>query len=439
MVATIKPIAALLLSAAIVLAGNALEGVLLPLRADIEGFSRLQIGLIGSAYYTGLMIGCLLCPWAIARVGHIRAFAVFTAVATISPLAEAIWTVPPVWWVIRGLTGVCFAGILMVFESWLNGVATNDTRGRVLSIYTIVNLSAVMIGQQFINFGDPAGFELFSLAAIMFSVAAAPVALTLAPAPSLPRPPSVRLLWLSRLSPAAVIGAAGAGFANGAFYSLGPVYAKSSGLPVSLIAVFMTFAILGGALAQFPIGRLSDRYDRRKVLAVITIFACALGIGLYFASGAVAQIKLALIFTFGLCALPVYWISLAHANDYAEREDTVDVSSNLLLVFSVTAIGGPIFASLLMNTAGPGGLFLWTAGIHAVVAALVIFRTLVRTAMPPSERDAYVSMPKTSSPAVYELDPRTTDAARPAQKAPATQATPALASTKVPHQPKPPE
>ncbi|MDX2263995.1 MAG: MFS transporter [Hyphomicrobiales bacterium] len=414
MVAVVKPIAALLLSAAIVLAGNALEGVLLPLRGDLEGFTRLEIGLIGSAYYTGLMIGCLVCPWAIARVGHIRAFAVFTAVATASPLIEAIWVVPEVWWLIRGLTGVCFAGILMVFESWLNGVATNDTRGRVLAIYTIVNLSAVMLGQQLINLGEPGGFELFSLAAIMFSVAAAPVALTLAPTPSLPRAPSVRLLWLARLSPAAVVGSAGAGLANGALYSLGPVYAKSSGLPVSLIAVFMTFAILGGALAQLPIGRVSDRVDRRKVLAVITSAACLLGLALYAVSGGRAEYKLALIFAFGLCALPVYWISLAHANDYAEREDSVDVSSNLLLVFSAAAVCGPIFASMLMDSAGPGGLFLWTAAIHAVVAALVIYRTLMRDPLPPGERDAYVSLPQKSSPALYELDPRTTDSAKPA-------------------------
>jgi MFS family permease len=437
MAAIVKPIAALLLSAAIVISGNALEGVLLPLRGDIEGFTRLEIGLIGSFYYTGLMIGCLVCPYAIARVGHIRAFAVFTAVATISPLAEAIWTIPQVWWGIRCLTGVCFAGILMVFESWLNGVATNDTRGRVLSVYTIVNLSAVMLGQQLINAGDPASFELFSLAAIMFSIAAVPVALTLAPTPAAPRKPSVRLLWLARLSPAAVIGSAGAGLANGAFYTLGPVYAKSAGLPVSLIAVFMTFAVLGGALAQLPVGRLSDRYDRRKVLAAVTISASLLGIGLYFASGGPPELKLALIFAFGLCALPVYWVSLAHANDYAEREDTVDVSSNLLLIFSATAILGPVFGAQLMDAAGPSGLFLWTAAIHITVAALVVFRTLMRTAVPPAERDAYVAMPKTSSPAVYELDPRTTDAAKPATKASPPQ--PPRALPEIPHQPKAPE
>lgn len=402
----IRPIAALLLSASIVLAGNALEGVLLPLRASEEGFTQLQIGLIGSAYYLGLMIGCLLCPWAIARVGHIRAFAVFTAVATISPLAEAIWTVPHIWWMIRALTGICFAGILMVFESWLNGMASNETRGRVLSTYTFINLSSVMLGQQLINLGDPKSFELFSLAAIMFSVAAVPVALTLAPTPVAPRRPSVRLLWLTRLSPAAVIGSASAGLANGAFYSLGPVYAQSIGLPVSMIAFFMSFAILGGALAQWPVGKLSDRIDRRYVLAGVMIGAAAVAIAIYLMGGAEPDTKLLLAFLFGACALPAYWISLAHANDYAEREDSVDVSSNLLLIFSVAAIGGPVVASLVMDSAGPSALFLWTAGIHILAAVAVILRTYLRAAVPAEDRDAYVALPKTSSPAVYELDPR---------------------------------
>jgi MFS family permease len=404
----IRPIAALLLSASIVLAGNALEGVLLPLRASYEGFTQLQIGLIGSAYYLGLMIGCLVCPIAIARVGHIRAFAVFTAVATISPLAEAIWTVPQVWWLIRGLTGVCFAGILMVFESWLNGMASNETRGRVLSTYTFINLSSVIVGQQLINLGDPKGFELFSLAAIMFSVAAVPVALTLAPTPPPPRRPSIRILWLARLSPAALIGAAGAGLANGAFYSLGPVYANLVGLPVSTIAFFMSLAVLGGALAQWPVGKLSDRLDRRHVLIAVTLGAAVIALILFMMSGAGAdaRLKLGLIFLFGVGALPVYWISLAHANDHAEREDSVDVSSNLLLTFSISAIAGPVIASLAMDRAGPGGLFLWTAGVHVLVAALVILRTYARAPVPADQRDSYVALPKTSSPAVYELDPR---------------------------------
>lgn len=406
MVAIIRPIAMLLTSAAIVLAGNALEGVLLPLRADIEGFTRLEIGLIGSAYYAGLMIGCLGCPWVIARVGHIRAFAAFTSVATMSPLIEAIWTAPPVWWLIRGLTGVCFAGILMVFESWINGRASNETRGQVLATYTIINFTVIIFGQQLINVGDPASFELFSLAAIMFSLAAAPVALTLAPAPSFPKRPKLRLLWLYRLSPAALAGCAAAGLANGAFYSLGPVYARISGLPVSLIAFFMTFAVLGGALTQWPIGRLSDRIDRRRVISGLTGGAAIVGMCLFLASGAAAWLQLALAFLFGIAALPVYWISLAHANDYAEAEDTVDVSSNLLLVFSIAAIGGPVFASLLMERAGAGGLFVWTSFVHVCALLFVLLRMRTRAPMPPEERDAYVAMPKTSSPAVYELDPR---------------------------------
>ncbi len=422
----LQSISLLLLSAAIVLAGNALEGVLLPLRADLEGFTRLQIGLITSSYYTGLMVGCLVCPWAIARVGHIRAFAVFTSVATIGPLVEPIWTAPAVWWCVRGLTGLCFAGILTVFESWLNGMATNETRGRILSIYTIINFSVIVIGQQFINLGDPKNFELFSLSALMFSVASVPLALTAGPTPSIPRRPRLRLFWLIGVSPAAVAGCACAGLANGAFYALAPLYAKGAGLPLSLTALFVTCAIIGGAMAQWPLGRLSDRFDRRLVMMVLTAIASISGMGLFILGAPIdlgaligfalpkveiPALPFVLVLLFGACALPIYWITLAHANDHVGSGQSVDISSNLLFVFALMAVAGPVCASFAMNKFGIGGLFLWTAGIHVMAAALISLSVLIRR---PAQRGHYVSMPKEFTPAVYELDPRTRQQQQPA-------------------------
>jgi MFS family permease len=413
---TIKSIMLLLLSAGIVLGGNALEGVLLPLRADIEGFTRLQIGLITSSYYGGLMIGCLVCPWAIARAGHIRAFAVFTSIATIGPLVEPVWPVPAVWWVVRGVTGLSFAGILTVFESWLNGVATNQTRGRVLSIYTVTNFSVIVIGQQLINVGDPKNFELFSLSAFMFSLATVPLALTAGAAPSIPRRPKLRLFWLTGVSPASVVGCAGAGLANGAFYALAPLYAKDMGLPVSLTAFFVTCAILGGALAQWPLGKLSDRFDRRLVMIFLTGIASISGLALFLPGAQIglslpSQLPAVLMFllalTFGACALPIYWITLAHANDHVKPEQSVDVSSNLLFIFAIMAVAGPVCASIFMNENGAPGLFLWTAGVHVAVTLLIMLCMLIRRPTSPGKRDPYVSMPKEFTPAVYALDPRT--------------------------------
>ncbi len=415
MIGTIKSILLLLLSAGIVLGGNALEGVLLPLRADLEGFTRLQVGLITSSYYGGVMIGCLVCPWVIARAGHIRAFAVFTSVATIGPLVEPIWTVPAVWWFVRGLTGLAFAGILTVFESWLNAIATNQTRGRILSFYTFTHFSVIVIGQQLINVGDPTSSELFSLAAFLFSVATVPLALTAGRTPSIQRRPRLRLFWIIGVSPASVVGCVGAGLANGAFYALAPLYAKGVGLPVSRMAIFVTCAILGGALAQWPLGKLSDRCDRRLVIVFLTGIASLSGLGLalpWVELGLVLPIQptavftFVLVFVFGACALPIYWITLAHANDHVDAAESVDVSSNLLFIFAITAVAGPVCASMFMNEAGPGGLFLWTASVHVAVVILVMLAMVIRRAIPAGQRDPYVSMPKECTPAVYELDPR---------------------------------
>ncbi len=406
MAGLLRPVTALFISAAIVLCGNGLETVLLPLRADIQGFTRLEIGLIGSAYWLGITIGCVICPRIIGRVGHPRAFTVFTAIATISPLLEAMWQEPAFWWLMRGLTGVCFAGILTVLESWINSAAPNGQRGRLLSTYTILNFSVIMTGQQLLGLANPAGFYLFSVSAMLFSLAAVPLALTLTPSPSPPRRPHPRPAWLWKISPAAVIGCAGAGLANGAFWALGPIYAKASGLPSSLIPVFMTCVVLGGALAQWPIGKWSDHTDRRRVLIFITLGASAVGGLLFFFSGGSWQVKLALGLAFGACALPVYWISVAHANDYATTLESVDVSTNLLLIFASAGIAGPILGSIASASFGPGGIFLYTAVIHASLAGFIYWRTRVRDAMPPSERDPYVPIPEKSSPSVFELDPR---------------------------------
>lgn len=406
MVGLIRPVTALFVSAAIVLCGNGLETILLPFRADLEQFTRLEIGLIGSAYWLGITIGCLFCPRIIARVGHPRAFTVFTAVATLSPLLEAIWQAPPFWWLLRGLTGVCFAGILTVLESWINSVAPNGQRGRILATYTIVNFTAIIIGQQFMGAANPASFQLFSISAMLFSLAAVPLALTLTPSPSAPRQAHPRPAWLWKLSPGAVMGCVGAALANGAFWALGPVYAKASGLSGSLVAAFMTSAVLGGALAQWPIGKWSDFTDRRRVLMFLALGAGVVGVLLFLLSNGPLTAKLALGFLFGTCALPIYWISVAHANDYVEASESVDVSSNLLLIFAASAIAGPVFGSFASSAAGSGGLFLYTAVIHLILAAFIYLRIKSRAPVPPDERDAFVPIPQKSSLSVFELDPR---------------------------------
>lgn len=404
MSAVIKPITALLISAAIILAANGLDGVLLPLRGSIEGFTALELGLLGAFYYGGFTLGCLIGPRIIARVGHIRAFLMFAAVATIAPLLEAMQPDPHLWWVFRGLTGVCFAGIMNVMESWLTSVATNANRGRIMSTYALVNFGALTAGQQLTNLAEPDDFRLFSLVAILCALAAVPLALTLSQSPTAPARPQFRIRELYRVSPAAVAGCLGGGLANGAFWSLSPVYARESGLEPGLIAAFVSLAVVGGALSQWPVGRISDSIDRRRVLIVLCAGASVIGLLLFLNADSSADIKLTLAAIFGVFALPVYWISSAHANDLADPEDAVNISASLLLLFGVGAIFGPILAALIKEQLGHGSIFLYTAGMHLLIALVIGYRIMQRSgSLPDEERFSYDELPVGSTPAAMEF------------------------------------
>jgi len=402
--AIIKPITALLLSAAIILAANGLEGVLLPLRGTIEGFSAIEIGILGASYFAGLTIGCLIGPQIIARVGHIRAFLLFAAVATVSPLLEAMKPDPYLWWGFRCLTGICFAGIMNVVESWLTSAASNENRGRIMSAYAIINFSALTAGQQLTNLAEPDNFRLFSLAAILCALAAVPLALTLSESPAPPLRPRFRLAQLYRVSPAAVAGCLGAGLANGAFWSLSPVYALESGLPPGLVAAFVSLAVVGGAISQWPVGRMSDAIDRRRVLVALCGAAASTGVLLFFFADAAAETKLTLAALFGASALPIYWISFAHANDLASPEDAVDVSASLLLLFGFGAIAGPVIASVLKTQFGHGTIFLYTAVVHVLIILAILYRMTQRSGtQPQGDRVAYNEMPNANTTAALEL------------------------------------
>ena len=422
MAGLLKPVTALLIAAAILLMGNGLFGVLVPLRADIERFSRLEIGFIGSSYYAGLMAGCMLGPLVIARVGHIRAFVAFTAVATITPLLQAIWPQPLAWSLLRALNGLCFAGLFMGIESWLSGAATTETRGRVLAVYTVINLTVVTLGMQMMALTTPKSFELFSLVAVLYSLAAVPVALTLAHAPCPPKSAKLRLPWLFAVSPAAVIGCFFTGLANSGFWSLAPLYGRSAGLSLSEVATFMTIAVLSGAATQWPVGYLSDRMGRRPLLVAVALVAAASGIGLYILSNAGPEAIYPLAALYGCAAFPVYTLCVAHANDLVHRKRAVEVSSGLLMTFSIGAVIGPLLASFIMSTAGHGALFLHSAAAHILIAVAMIVRVQLRPKLPAQRSEGFVAVPRTT-PSVFELDPRAESADEPDETAGAAAST----------------
>ncbi len=405
MTGLLRPVTALLIATAILLMGNGLLAVLLPVRASLEHFSAFAIGVMGSASYVGLVAGCILGPAVIGRVGHIRAFAAFTATATVTPLLHAMWPEPLPWSVLRALNGLCFAGLFMSIESWLSGASSVETRGRILAVYTILNLTVVTVGMQMLGLGEPRGFALFSIVAIFYSLAAVPVALTAAPAPPPPRRPRLRLAWLFGVSPAAVLGCFFTGIANSGFWTLAPIYAKDAGLSVAHIATFLTIAVLAGAVSQWPVGQLGDRLGRRRLLALTSAGAALAGIGLWLASELSAVPIFVLAAVYGAAAFPVYPLCVAHANDLVARKRAVEVSSGLLLTFSLGAVVGPLAASTLMASGGYGALFLNSAAAHTLIVLVTLVRRRLRPTPPAQRREEFVLVPRTT-PAVFALDPR---------------------------------
>lgn len=402
----LRPITALLLSVAILLLGNGLQIFIIPVRAEIDSFSAFEIGITGAFYYGGLLAGCYFCPMAVARVGHIRAFAAFAALATLAPLVHPISSSVVVWCVLRAMTGVSFAGLYIVIESWLNGAASNENRGTVFAIYTGINLTVMAAGQLLVMTGDPAGFELFSLVAILIVLAVIPVALSKAATPQQPKAARLRLRWLYQISPVGVAGCLCAGLASGSFWSLAPIFGTGSGLGVNMTAFFMAAVILSAASAQWPLGYLSDQRDRRQVILLAGAIALIASIGLAIGAGEGTTLVIGLGAMFGIGAIPLYSLSVAHGNDFADREDAVDVSSGLLLVYAVGAVIGPLTASYVMSLIGAGGLFAYTAAMYTVFMVFVIWRMRRRDTPLPEEREDFVIMTRTS-PVALQMDPRT--------------------------------
>ncbi|MGO1119950.1 MFS transporter [Rhodovibrionaceae bacterium A322] len=382
----LAPVAALLFSVALLLMGNGLQNTLIPVRAHLETFSTPDIGVLGSFYFAGFAAGCLFGPLLVRRAGHIRSFAAMVSLASTIVLAHALLPDVIVWWLLRAVTGFCFAALYMIIESWLNERATNETRGTIFSIYTIINLSVLTLGQLMITLYDPAAFPLFALASILVSVAAIPVALTAAKAPAPITHVTVRPWRIFKFSPVGFVGCLAVGAANGSLWSLGPVFAQQNGMAVHELAIFMSIIAIAGAIGQWPLGRLSDAVDRRKVILGACLAASLAGLGLVGITGLGTLTIMGAGFVYGLCALPLYGLSVAHTNDFASPDDFVEIASGLLLIYALGAIVGPVVASTAMTTIGPEGLFAFTAVIHASLAVFALARMSIRERAPEEER-----------------------------------------------------
>lgn len=399
MLSSLQPIAHLLVSIALLEAGSGLQGVLLPMRAQIEGFSIDLIGLLGTAYYGGFVLGCRAIPAVMRRIGHIRAFSGWAALAAAAFLVHALVVTVPVWLLLRAVAGFCFAGLYIAVESWLNDRATTQTRGQVLATYTVTTWVAVIAGKLLFSATDPSAFLPFATVSILICLAVIPIAFTFHPAPSLAQEARYPIRELLRLSPVGLLGCLGVGAANGAFWSLAPVYAGASGLSVVQVGLFVSAAVAGGALMQWPVGRLSDRVDRRLVIAVCSALAAAAAGALVLEDGIDEAGRLLLAFGFGACALPIYAVCSAHANDRVPSESFVEVSGQLLMMFGIGAMIGPYAAALAMSAVGHAGLFAFTGAAHLLLAAFALVQMRRRAAVAAADKPAFAIEPSAQAAA----------------------------------------
>ncbi|MBX9736304.1 MAG: MFS transporter [Phycisphaerales bacterium] len=377
----LAPVAALLLSVAALLLGNGLLGTLLIVRAGQEGFSSGAISTMMSFYFAGFTIGALLLPRIIVSVGHVRTFAGFAAIASMTALLHVVFLDPIAWMPFRLVTGFAYAGMILATESWLNAHAVQSTRGQLLSIFGVVSMGSWAIGQGFLNIAPPADMTLFLIVSLLVSAAVVPITLLPSHPPTEVKQTPVAFRELIRISPLASAGAFLAGLAIGGFWGLGPNFAQRIGLDVGGISAFMA-AVVGGTLVlQWPLGWLSDRVPRNIVIAGAALASAMAAVVVALAGGEPLPLLLAAGALFGGFGIPIYSLCLAVANDDLPPGQLLGTVRGLLLLNGIGTAAGPLIGGTAMNTLGAGGLFFYAAAVLIALAVFALFRRMPKRSM----------------------------------------------------------
>ncbi|THV25638.1 MFS transporter [Peteryoungia ipomoeae] len=395
---TIRPLIPLLLTAGILIGGNGLQGTFISLRGIEEGFSTSVIGLVGTGYFIGFVIGCVYVTKIMRAIGHIRTFSALAAIASAASIMMVLLIDPLSWFLMRLVQGICFAGLFAVVESWLNARVTNATRARTLSVYRFVDLGSVTAAQYMIPLFGVSGFDLFAIIAMALSLSLVPISFADKTSPEPPKEVKfdIRVLW--SVSPLATVGCIVIGLSNSSFRSLGPIYSDGIGMSVTSIATFMSIGIFAGIVLQYPLGHYSDKLDRRFVMLFATLGATVAAGFLAFFAGDSQLANFIGIFLFGAFALPLYSLCSAHANDHAAPGQHALVSAGTLFFWSVGAVIGPLIASFLMDAFGPHALFSYVVVVFVFFAAYTIARIFLRDAVPAeSRRMRFRSLLRTST------------------------------------------
>ncbi|MCZ4282904.1 MFS transporter [Kiloniella laminariae] len=404
MFSTLSSLVSLFLATAILVMGNGLFSTLIGVRASAEGFANETTGWVMAAYFFGIMSGVFLCRKMVASVGHIRTYAALAALMSILPLLHAYFVDPFAWALFRCLAGIAISGLFMVTESWINERADNAIRGQILAFYMITYYGGLAAGQFLLNLAAPTEVSLFVLISALFSLAIVPVALTRSEQPApLPKKLSFGLKDLYRLSPLGTVGAAAAGMTNASFYSMGPIFAAEIGLGTDDIALFMGVAIIGGLVLQWPFGRMSDHFDRRYMIMGVASGIFLGCIGVIFGSGLGGILVFVSVAIYGGAAFALNPITVAHANDFLEKDQRVNAAGGLMIVYGIGAMSGPVIASFMMGRVGSSGLFLTTAAVQVILILFALYRTFVRQTIVRALRVPLVLFSPASSTVITDM------------------------------------
>lgn len=380
----------LLLGMGVLMLGAGLQSTLLGLRATLEGFPAPVTGIIMSCYYVGYVLGTIIAPYLLRKVGHIRVFAALAAVASVAILVQGGFVNPVAWGAMRLVSGMCFAGIYVVAESWINDRASRANRGRLFAVYMLVLYGGLGSAQFLLIVSNPLTPIPFMLVSVLISLAMVPIVLSAQALPERAQPRKVRLPELYRNSPLGVVGVTVSGMISAIIFSMGPVYARLRGLETSGVATFMAVSILAAVVTQYPVGRLSDRMDRRTVIAMVCTLATLVAGSIVAFPQMPHMGFLALAALFSGLVLTLYSLSVSHVNDKLEPAQMVAASSALLLVNGVAAALGPILLGSLIAAFGPKAYFATLATLTGALAIYDLWRKSRRTPVPPSQKGPFI-------------------------------------------------
>ncbi|MFK7762779.1 MAG: MFS transporter [Roseobacter sp.] len=392
---------ALLLGMCLLMVGNGMQGTLLGIRGEIEGFATFEMSIVMSAYFVGFLGGSRMAPAMIRRVGHVRVFAalasLISAVMILYPTFTEVWA----WTIGRILIGFCFSAVYVTAESWLNNAATNENRGQALSLYMIVQTAGIVASQALLLVADPSGYVLFVIPSVLVSIAITPILLSISPTPAFDTTKPMSLRELAGYSPLGCVGMFLLGGIFSAQFGMAPIYGTQTGLSVGQISTFVAMFFLGSVLLQYPIGWISDRMDRRFLILIVSavgVIGCAGGMLL----GHQFTFLLASAFVVGGMSNPLYSLLIAHTNDFLEHEDMAAASGCLIFINGLGAIAGPIITGYMMESFGPGGFYLFTGILFAALVAYAAYRSTRRSAVAVEDTGAYVPVTATYTSVAIE-------------------------------------